>query len=100
MIRRFESFSSLREMYEYFASAYGVRDLEKYGFKNHWRSMFGSPVAFLHMALPADERNDFLFHYYDFQYWFNDEVKKKKSVITPVVTEESEDSADKAEEIK
>ena len=79
MIRQHESFSSVREMYEYFASPYGKSDLNQYGFKNAWQSIFGSPVAFLHRALPEDERNDFLFHYYEFQYWYSVAEKEKKA---------------------
>ena len=68
MISNYEVFHSVREMYEYFASDAGRHDLDQYKLRLVWRNVFVSPVVFLHEALPPEQRSEFWFRYYSFQY--------------------------------
>ena len=67
MINHFESFYSIEEMYGFFASPEGRSELKRYGLDYPCSKNFSSSVAFLHQSLPSEQRNEFLFHYYEFQ---------------------------------
>lgn len=39
-----------------------------------WKPLFHSPVEYLHLSLPSEYRNDFLFHYNEFGYFMTQPV--------------------------
>lgn len=84
MIEKYESFDSIREMYAFFASNEGTKELSKYELKLVWKHVFSSPVAYLHASLGTKQRNEFYSHYYEYQYRFRTEardIKKKQKYI-------------------
>lgn len=61
-------FSSVNEIYRFFASPEGQKELVHAGLSFAARTTFRSPVLFYHMSLPASERDDLSFHYWEFWY--------------------------------
>ena len=65
----------MNEMYAFFASPAGIRTLNQHGLKHIADSIFESPVQFLHMSLPDDMKDEFLYHYYTFQWMYKSAQK-------------------------
>lgn len=79
-IDRFCYFRSTEEMYQYFSSEAAEKELDAYALKLVWRQVFGSPVVYLNEMLSEDERNDFLFHYYEFLFRYRKESRNLKNI--------------------
>jgi hypothetical protein len=77
-IDNYETFHSSAELYSYFASSPGRLALDNHGFRNVWNQLFGSPVAFVHEALSDEDKDEYLFHYYEFEYQFTLQGKNEK----------------------
>lgn len=78
LIDKYEVFGSVKEMYAYFASDKGRKDLDDHALRLVWRNVFTSPVIYLHETLPAEQRNEFWFHYYEFVFRYQEEEKNEK----------------------
>lgn len=74
-----ENFKSIEETYAFFASPDGTKFLNNNGLKLVLRDVFQSPIQYLHRALPAETRDEFLYHYYEFQYQYDKFTKEKRS---------------------
>lgn len=76
--------SSPVDAYALFASEYGLACLRKYKLLNICDELFQTPVDFIHMALPDDSRDPFLYVYYKFQYFstmFNENGSRKSGSL-------------------
>ncbi len=71
------NFNNMEEAYAFFASPEGTKAINSNGLKLVLRDVFQSPVQFFHKSLPADQRDEFLFHYYEFQYRYDRLCKQK-----------------------
>lgn len=83
LIHHYESFDNTKDMYRYFSTRSAINDLNRYGLKLVWKNVFDSPVIFLHESLKDDEKNEFLFHYYEFLYRF-DEYRYMKDRVNKI----------------
>lgn len=61
-------FNSIQEGYAFFTSVKGIDMINKNALGFVLRSVFVSPVLFYHLSLPASDRDEFWFHYYNFLY--------------------------------
>ncbi len=77
-LEHYESITSIEELYKYFASNEGKAAIESHGFRVVWNQLFGSPVAFLHEALSESDKDELLFHYYEFEYQYSVQLKSEK----------------------
>lgn len=68
-------FHNTKEMYEFFSTPTGFKFINEHGLKLVLRDVFISPVRFLHESLPEEDRDEFLYRYYNFQFWFTKEKK-------------------------
>lgn len=68
-------FHDTKEMYEFFSTPAGTHLLNDNGLKLVLRDIFVSPVRYLHESLPDEDKNEFLYHYYNFQFWYSKEKK-------------------------
>lgn len=71
------NFKNIEEAYAFFASPEGTKMINNNGLKLVLRDVFQSPVQFFHKSLPEEYRNDFLYHYYEFQYRYDRLCKQK-----------------------
>lgn len=67
MMRQYLTFSSVDEMYSFFASKSGSRELRKYRLASVSRDLFETHIDFLHESLPDSQKDDLLYAYYKFQ---------------------------------
>lgn len=94
MIEKYEAFNSIKEMYEFFASNEGTKELSKYQLKLVWKHVFSSPVAYLHASLGTKQKDEFLAHYYEYQYRVRTEardIKKKQKYIEKSLEDKREE---------
>lgn len=73
MIEHQCSFNSVKEMYLFFSSDAGTRLINNQGLKLVLKDVFHSPVLFLHESLPDGMKDEFWYHYYEFQYRYKKE---------------------------
>ena len=66
MMTKMKPFDSVDSMYEYFASSKGSLTLKEYKLNVVCNSMYETPVRYLHEALPAEYRNEYLLKRYQF----------------------------------
>lgn len=78
LLSHYIPFKTPEDAYAFFASSRGEQELNKYGLTLVWKNIFGSPVSFLHNSLPQEKRNDFLYHYYEFQYRYREMNSNRK----------------------
>lgn len=64
VLRSHHPFESVMEMYKFFSTTASVAFLRKYKLLTIGREQFGSPLEFLHAALPEEQRNNTLYQYY------------------------------------
>jgi hypothetical protein len=75
MIENYFAFDSIEAMYSFFSTKEGEASLNKYGLYLALKDVFVSPVKYLHETLPQDEKNDFLYFYYDIMYNYDRKAK-------------------------
>ena len=88
MISHFENFYSTEDMYSFFASSGGRSELKKYGLDYPCNKNFSSSVNFLHQSLPEEQRDEFLYHYYEFQLQFQKQERIDAKFVQQIVTNE------------
>lgn len=60
------SFNTIDEMYEHFSSSEGIKTLKKYKLGSLCTELFDSPLDFLHLSLPENERNYYIYNHKKF----------------------------------
>ena len=80
MVSQYLSFRNIEEMYEHFSSSKGTKDLKKYRLYAICTDMFEYPLDFLHEALPAHQKNEFLYHYYRFNFKNREQISNFKKM--------------------
>ncbi len=76
-------FESINELYSIFSCETGYEYLKKYKLLNACRDAFDTPVDFLHFALPADDKDEFLYRFYKFKYqkeMVNEKGRKRRTL--------------------
>lgn len=80
-------FSSLEEMYQYFATPEAMGFLKENKLYQLYCSFYKSPLDFLHYSLSESMRNDFYYEYYSFIYMY----KKQYNAFPPGMPENNLD---------
>lgn len=78
MIRQYFSFHTIQEMYQFFSGPKAISTLRKYKLYVIENLLYDSPIDYLHESLPESQRDDFLFHYYKFQYLNKNVVREMR----------------------
>lgn len=68
MIEQYVQVASISELYKLFSSQEGISLLRKYKLLPVCEDSFRDPIDYLHYALPAKQKDDFLYSYYSFEY--------------------------------
>ena len=80
-------FSSLKEMYQYFATPEAMEFLKENKLYQLYCSFYKSPLDFLNYSLSESMRNDFYYEYYSFLYMY----KKQYNALPPGMPENNLD---------
>lgn len=79
VLENFFLFKTIDDMYKFFANNKEVHKiLVQYRLRNVYTLFYDSPLEFLHIALPEDQKNEFLYQYYSFTNKFNNVDKLDK----------------------
>lgn len=66
MISQFLNFESIEEMYTFFSSSAGSRELRKYRLATVSKDLFVSDIDYLHESLPMSQKDELFYIYYKF----------------------------------
>lgn len=96
MIAQYLSFSSIKEIYEFFTTPAGSKALKKYRLYPVCIDKFEFQIDFLHQSLPNVQKDEFWYNYYRFQLKKAKLLKKEKQEksATDVINSENEDEMD------
>lgn len=87
VLENFFVFRSIEDMYKFFADNKEVHKvLVQYRLRNVYSLFYDSPLEFLHIALPEDQKNEFLYQYYSFINKFNN--------VDKIISEETKEETD------
>ena len=67
MLNNFLSFSTTKDIYEFFSKPEGLKKLKEYRLAPICAEMFDYPIDYLHESLPEDQKDEFYYHYYKFR---------------------------------
>lgn len=67
MIEQYLTFSSIKDMYAFFAAEACHKVLRKYKLLVVCRDLYDTPVDYLHASLARGQQDEFWYRYYDFQ---------------------------------
>lgn len=87
---------SIEELYSYFGNNYqGIKFIKAVKLKKAYEKLYNLPIDFFHYSLPKNQRNDFLFNYYHFMNYYEQENKThpnknmQKGAIDDPITKKS-----------
>lgn len=66
MLTQYMTFSSVKEMYQFFTTRKGAMELRKYRLAQVSRDLFECNIDFLHESLSENQKDELLYHYYRF----------------------------------
>lgn len=67
MLEQSPAFSSIEEMYQHFASRRGTNTLKAYHLLTTCIELYETPLKFLHMALPTEQKSEYFYQYYKYK---------------------------------
>ncbi len=83
-INRYLYGKSIEELYAYFAKYYqGTKFINDVRLKKAYEKLYHLPIDFFHYSLPKSQRNYFLYNYYKFMNYYNqqlDDIKKNQNI--------------------
>lgn len=79
MITRMKPFENVEDMYKFFATSKGSATLKKYKLSIVSNSLYETPIDYLHVSLPSEYRNDFLYYIHKFNLMHKKLASEKRS---------------------
>lgn len=67
MLNNFMSFSTTKDIYEFFSKPDGIKALKEYRLAPICAEMFDYPIDYIHESLPESQKDEFYYHYYKFK---------------------------------
>ncbi len=81
MIETHMHWDNVEDLHKQFAGNEGMKMLKQYRLNKIMSTIFGDPLSYLYAALPPEQRDPFIYHYYSVQYFYEQEKHQEAKFL-------------------